>query len=34
VLLGIFLLVSAAVIMANLLTDLAYVWLDPRVRYD
>jgi peptide/nickel transport system permease protein len=34
VLLGMFLLVSAAVIMANLLTDLAYAWLDPRVRYD
>jgi peptide/nickel transport system permease protein len=34
VLLGIFLLVSATVIVANLLTDLTYVWLDPRVRYD
>jgi peptide/nickel transport system permease protein len=34
VLLGMFLLVAAAVIMANLLTDLAYAWLDPRVRYD
>jgi peptide/nickel transport system permease protein len=34
VLLGMFLLVSAAVIMVNLLTDLAYAWLDPRVRYD
>jgi peptide/nickel transport system permease protein len=33
-LLGLFLLVSAAVILANLLTDLAYAWLDPRVRYD
>ena len=34
VLLGMFLLVSTAVIVANLLTDLAYAWLDPRVRYD
>jgi peptide/nickel transport system permease protein len=31
VLLGIFLLVSWAVIVANLLTDLAYAWLDPRI---
>jgi peptide/nickel transport system permease protein len=34
VLLGMFLLVSTAVIVANLLTDLAYAWLDPRVRYE
>jgi peptide/nickel transport system permease protein len=34
VLLGLFLLVSLAVIIANLLTDLAYAWLDPRIRYD
>lgn len=34
VLLGIFLLVSAAVVLANLLTDLAYGWLDPRIRYE
>jgi peptide/nickel transport system permease protein len=34
VLLGMFLLVSVAVILVNLLTDLAYAWLDPRVRYD
>jgi peptide/nickel transport system permease protein len=34
VLLGLFLLVSLAVIIANLLTDLAYAWLDPRLRYD
>jgi len=34
VLLGVFLLVSVAVIVSNLLTDLAYAWLDPRVRYD
>lgn len=32
VLLGMFLLVSWAVIVANLLTDLAYGWLDPRIR--
>ncbi len=29
-----FLLVSVAVIVVNLMTDLAYAWLDPRVRYD
>ena len=34
VLLGIFLLVSIAVVLANLLTDLAYGWLDPRIRYE
>jgi peptide/nickel transport system permease protein len=34
VLLGIFLLVSLAVVVANLLTDLVYVWLDPRIRHD
>jgi peptide/nickel transport system permease protein len=32
VLLGIFLLVSWAVIAANLITDLTYAWLDPRLR--
>jgi peptide/nickel transport system permease protein len=32
VLLGMFLLVSWVVIVANLLTDLAYAWLDPRIR--
>jgi peptide/nickel transport system permease protein len=34
VLLGLFVLVSLAVIFANLLTDLAYAWLDPRIRYE
>lgn len=33
VLLGIFFLVAFSVILANLLTDLVYVWLDPRIRY-
>ena len=28
---GIFLIVSAMIILANLLTDLIYAWLDPRV---
>lgn len=32
-LLGLFVLVSFAVIVANLATDLAYAWLDPRIRY-
>jgi peptide/nickel transport system permease protein len=34
VLLGIFLLVSVTVVLANLVTDLAYGWLDPRIRYE
>jgi len=33
VLLGMFLLASLGVILANLITDLAYAWLDPRIRY-
>lgn len=33
VLLGMFVLVSVTVIVANLVTDLAYVRLDPRVRF-
>jgi peptide/nickel transport system permease protein len=33
VLLGLFWLVSLTVVFANLLTDLTYAWLDPRVRY-
>jgi peptide/nickel transport system permease protein len=34
VLLALFLLVSLAVIVANLVTDLACAWLDPRIRYE
>ena len=33
ILLGMFLLISLAVILANLITDLAYARLDPRIRY-
>lgn len=33
VVLGIFLLVAISVVVANLVTDIVYVWLDPRVRY-
>jgi peptide/nickel transport system permease protein len=33
VLLGLLLLVSVGVVLANLITDLAYAWLDPRIRY-
>ncbi|HLC20993.1 MAG TPA: ABC transporter permease, partial [Candidatus Methylomirabilis sp.] len=33
ILLGIFVVVALAVIIANLLTDLAYAVLDPRIRY-
>lgn len=32
VLLGLFLLIGFAVLIANLLTDLTYQWLDPRIR--
>ena len=32
VLLGLFLLISLGVILANLITDVAYAWLDPRIR--
>jgi peptide/nickel transport system permease protein len=34
ILLGLFLLASMAVIVANLVTDIAYAWLDPRIRYE
>jgi peptide/nickel transport system permease protein len=33
ILLGMFLLISIGVILVNLITDLAYAWLDPRLRY-
>lgn len=33
VLLGLFVLISFTVVAANLVTDLAYGWLDPRIRY-
>lgn len=34
VLLGLFLLIAFTVVIANLLTDLAYGWFDPRIRYE
>lgn len=33
IIMGMFLIVSFSVILANLLTDLAYGWLDPRIAY-
>lgn len=33
IVLGVFLLVAVSVVIANLLTDLLYAYLDPRVRY-
>jgi peptide/nickel transport system permease protein len=33
VVLGIFMLVAVTVVFANLVTDLGYAWLDPRIRY-
>jgi len=34
ILLGLFLLTSLTVIVANFVTDVAYAWLDPRIRYE
>jgi len=34
VVMGALMLLSAAVVLVNLLTDLAYGWLDPRIRYE
>jgi len=34
VLLALFVLVSVTVILANVVTDLTYAWLDPRIRYE
>jgi peptide/nickel transport system permease protein len=31
---GISLLISVTFVMVNLLTDLSYAWLDPRIRYE
>jgi ABC-type dipeptide/oligopeptide/nickel transport system permease component len=33
VLMGIFIVIGLTVVIANILTDIAYSWLDPRVRY-
>ena len=33
VLLGVVLVVAFSVLLANLLTDLVYAWIDPRIRY-
>jgi ABC-type dipeptide/oligopeptide/nickel transport system permease component len=33
VLMGILLLIGLTVVIGNILTDIAYAWLDPRVRY-
>ena len=34
VVMGILMLISIAVILSQLLTDIVYAWLDPRIRYD
>ncbi len=31
---GISMIIALAVLLANLLTDLTYAWVDPRIRYD
>jgi peptide/nickel transport system permease protein len=33
VLQAVVLIIAIAVLLANLLTDIAYAWLDPRIRY-
>ncbi len=33
IVLALFVVIAVAVVVANLLTDLTYAWLDPRVRY-
>lgn len=33
ILMGMFILISLTVLLANLVTDLLYSWLDPRIRY-
>jgi peptide/nickel transport system permease protein len=34
VIMGILLLISVAVVIFQLLTDITYAWLDPRIRFD
>ena len=34
VLMGNFLITTALVVIVNLIVDLIYVWLDPRVKYN
>ncbi len=31
---GILMIISVAVIVFQILTDVVYAWLDPRIRYD
>jgi ABC-type dipeptide/oligopeptide/nickel transport system permease component len=34
VIMGTILLLAVVIVVANLLVDLMYAWLDPRIRYD
>jgi peptide/nickel transport system permease protein len=34
VVMGILMIISVVVILSQLLTDIVYAWLDPRIRYD
>jgi peptide/nickel transport system permease protein len=34
VVMGILMLISLAVVVCQLLTDIVYGWLDPRIRYN
>jgi ABC-type dipeptide/oligopeptide/nickel transport system permease component len=31
---GILMLIAAAVVVFQIITDIAYAWLDPRIRYE
>ncbi|MBL8121092.1 MAG: ABC transporter permease, partial [Anaerolineae bacterium] len=33
VLMGLLMLITVAVVVFQLLTDIVYTWLDPRIRY-
>ncbi len=34
VVMGILMLISVAVVLFQLITDVLYAWLDPRIRYE
>ena len=34
VIMGILMLISVAVVVFQLITDITYAWLDPRIRYE
>jgi peptide/nickel transport system permease protein len=34
VLMGVLMMISCAVVVFQIITDVVYTWLDPRIRYD